>query len=145
MGTDAGKIGVLIKIMYGTRDAASKWERDWQEHVKSWGVQLGLSSKSLFRQEWHQVSGMRHGDGFVLTGTDRTGVYPIKAKLISYGSTECVKALNRSWHQGKRGIVHHPRHVDVLVKDLGLEQGNSVQPPAMHDVTEGEPEPLDQV
>ena len=25
---------------------------------------------------------------------------------------------------------HDPRHVDVLVKDLGLEHGNSVQTPA---------------
>ena len=40
---------------------------------------------------------------------------------------------------------HGPRHVDVLLKDFGLEQGNSVQTPARHDVTEEEPEPLDQV
>ena len=40
---------------------------------------------------------------------------------------------------------HDPRHVDVLVKDLGLEQGNYVQTPATHDVIEEEPEPLDQV
>ena len=40
---------------------------------------------------------------------------------------------------------HDPRHVDVLVKDFGLEQGNSVQTPAAHDVTEEEPELLDQV
>ena len=48
---------------------------------------------------------------------------------------------------GKRGIVypHDLRHVDVLVNDLVLEQGNSVQTPATHDVTEEEPDPLDQV
>ena len=34
-GIDAGKIG-LLKKMYGTRDAASNWERDWHEHVNSW-------------------------------------------------------------------------------------------------------------
>ena len=39
----------------------------------------------------------------------------------------------------------YPRHVDVLVKDLGLDQGNSVQTSATHGVTEEEPEPLDQV
>ena len=33
---------------------------------------------------------------------------------------------------------HDPRHVDVLVKDLGLEHGNSVQTPATPDVTEEE-------
>ena len=51
MGTDAGKIGLMKKSMYGTRDAASNWERDWQEHVKKWGFQLGLSSKNLFHHK----------------------------------------------------------------------------------------------
>ena len=37
---------------------------------------------------------------------------------------------------------HDSRHVDVLVKDLGLEQGNFVQTPATHCVTEEEPELL---
>ena len=40
---------------------------------------------------------------------------------------------------------HDPRHVDVLVKDQGLERGNSVQTLATHDVTEEEVEPLDQM
>ena len=70
MGAGAGEIGLLNKSMYGTRDAASNWERCWQEHVESWGCQLGLSSKNLFRQERNQVLGMTHGDDFVLTETD---------------------------------------------------------------------------
>ena len=37
-----------------------------------------------------------------------------------------------------------PRLIDVLVKDLGLEHGRLVQTPAVHDVTDQEPEPLDQ-
>ena len=41
---------------------------------------------------------------------------------------------------------HDPRHIDVLVKDLGLENGNSVQTPATPEVTEEEKsEPLSQV
>ena len=38
MATDAGEIGLLKKSMYGTRDAASNWERDWQHHVKKLGL-----------------------------------------------------------------------------------------------------------
>ena len=67
---------------------------------------------------------------------------------MSYGSSESVKAWNRRLPWGGRGIVHQhdPRHVDVLVKDLGLEHGNSVQTPATHDATEEEaPGPLSQV
>ena len=68
-------------------------------------------------------------------------------QFIIFGSTERIKAFNRRLHWGKKGIVsqHDPRHVDVHVKDRGREQGTSVPTPAMHDVTEEEREPLDQV
>ena len=67
-------------------------------------------------------------------------VYPIKAKTISLGSPKCIKTLNRRLHWGKEGIVYQrdTRHIDVLVKDLGLENENSVQTPATPDVTEEE-------
>ena len=89
---------------------------------------------------------MTHGDDFVLTGpTERLtelenkmmGVYPIKTKIIKYGSSESIRTLNRRLRWRRRGIVyqHDPRHVDVLVKDLGHEHGNSVQTPATHDAT----------
>ena len=58
-----------------------------------------------------------------------TSVCPIKAKIIGFRSPKSIKTLNRRFYQGKRGILyqHDPRHGDVLVKDLGLEHGNSVQ------------------
>ena len=68
MVPDAGEIGLLRQSMHGTRNTASKWERDWQEHVKSSGDQLGLSLKKVLRHEGHRVSGMTHGDDFVVTG-----------------------------------------------------------------------------
>ena len=104
--TDAGKVGLMKKSMYGTRDAASSWERDWQEHARNWGFKLGLSSKNLFHHKENRVSGLTHGDDFVLTGPTKkleferkmTSVYPIKAKIISYGSPKSIKALNRRGH-----------------------------------------------
>ena len=102
------------------------------------------------------MSGLKHGDDLALTGPTKklmeferkmTSVYPITANIIGCGSPKSIKTLNRRLHSGKRGIVyqHDTRHVDVLVKDLGLEHGNSVQTPATLDVTEEEEsEPLSQ-
>ena len=98
---------------------------------------------------------MTHGDDFVVTGpTNRladlkntiAGLYPNKTTVISYGSTDRIKELNRRFQWEQRGVVdqHDTRHVDVLVKHLGLERGNSVQNPAVHDLTE-EPKPLVQM
>ena len=107
MGTDVGKVGLMKKSMYGTRDAASNWERDWQGHARNWGFHLGLSSKNLFHHKENRVSGLTHGDDFVLTGPTKklmeferkmTNVSPIKAKIISYGSPKSIKTLNRRLH-----------------------------------------------
>ena len=96
---------------------------------------------------------MTHGDDFVVTGpTDRfadlkyiIAVSPIKTKFISYGSTESIKALNRRLYWRKRGVLyqHHSRHLGVLVKDHGLEHVNSWRTPAIHEVTNEEPELVD--
>ena len=57
---------------------------------------------------------MTHGDDFVITGpTEKmmeverkmTSVYPIKAKVISYGSSKSIKTLNRRLHCGERNHV----------------------------------------
>ena len=57
---------MMKKSMYGTRDAASNWERDWQGHILKWGFQLGVSSKNLFHHREDRISGLTHGDDFVL-------------------------------------------------------------------------------
>ena len=62
---DAVKMGLLKKNTCGTRDAASNWERDGQEHVKSWregGVNSGsarricLVTTNIKYQEGHMVT-----------------------------------------------------------------------------------------
>ena len=62
VGADVGKVGLSKTSMHGARDAASKWEWEWQEHVENWGFPVGLRSKNLFYQDKHQRSGMTHGD-----------------------------------------------------------------------------------
>ena len=104
MGADAGKIGLRNKSMYGTRDAASNWERDWQEYVKSWGFQLGFSSKNLYHrkgikvQDWHAVmtscSQDRQNNSMWEQGNG--GCIQSKQKSSAAGHQGALKALN--WH-----------------------------------------------
>ena len=130
-GKDEGKIGLLKKNMYGTRDAASNWERDWQGHLEN----------------WRKTSGLTHGDDFVVTGTQGSleSVYPINASIIGAGSTRSMQALNRRICLEETGISyqHDSRHVDVLVESLGLENGNTVQTPMIDDVKDENPVWLD--
>ena len=58
-GKEEGKIGLLKKSMYGTSDAASNWERDWQGHLEKLGLRAAQFKKFVPRQEkeslrfWH--------------------------------------------------------------------------------------------
>ena len=47
--------------MYGARDAAGNWERDWHG--------LGRSSRNLFHNKKRKTSGLTHGGDFAETGT----------------------------------------------------------------------------
>ena len=68
------KVGLLKESMYGTRDAASNWERDWQGHLENWGYELGRSSRNLFHHKKKKTSGLTHGDDFVVTGSKAKSV-----------------------------------------------------------------------
>ena len=74
---------------------------------------IGKSTSGLGDFNWDSarricfVSGLTHGDAFVLTGPTKklieferkmTIVYPIKAKIIGYGSPKSIKSLNRRLH-----------------------------------------------
>ena len=56
-----------------------------------------------------------------------------------------MKALHRRRCWGETGTLyqHDPRHVDVLVESLGLENGNTVQTPIIDDVRDENPVWLD--
>ena len=117
-GKDKGKIGLLKKSMYGTRDAASNWEGDTgipKIVATSWGP----VQEVCFITGKRKTSGLTHGADFVVTGTKGSllqlkrqleSVYPIKASIIGSGSEKRIKAT---------------RHVDVLVESLWEHSANS--------------------
>ena len=106
VGADVGKIGVLKKSMYDTRDAASNWECDWQEHVKSRGFRLGLSSKNLFYLKKHQIPGMAHDDDFVLTGpTERLAEFKGNMTGVSHQSKHHQPRITRKHENAEQKVA----------------------------------------
>ena len=142
-GKDQGKIGLLTKSMYGTRDAASNWERDWQGHLEHWSHVLGRRARSLF-----------HGDDFTVAGS-KESLLELRKQLEERvsnqsehhraGSAKSIKALSRRICWGETGILyqHDPRHVDFLIDSLGLENRNTVQTRKVDDVNDENPAQLD--
>ena len=81
-GKDKGEIGLFKKSMYGTRHAASNWERDWQGHLENWGCELVCSSRCVFHNKKKATSGLTHGDHFVVTGS-KESLLELKKQLES--------------------------------------------------------------
>ena len=76
---------------------------------------LDSARRTCFNHKENQVSGLTHGDDFVLTGPTKRltefeneikSVYPIKAKIIRLGSSRSIKTLSRRLHWGKEGLVY---------------------------------------
>ena len=69
----------------------------------------------------------------------------MNASIIDAGSPRSIKPLNRRICSGEAGILyqHDPRHVDVLVESLVLENGTTVQIPRIDDVKDENPVWLD--
>ena len=99
------------------QNGCRRWESgiDEEEHVrnegKQWGTELGISTRTQFEEsvssQRKSSVGLDTRDDFVLTGPTKklmeferkmTSVYPIQAKIISYGSPKNIKTLNRRLH-----------------------------------------------
>ena len=102
---DAGEVGMLKKSMYDTRDAASNWECDWQNQLKRWDYTLVQSSMNLFHHAGNRTSGMTLGEDVVVTDRE-----PQSIEEGLWSETGDVSA-----------------HVFVFVKEIGLENANTLQ------------------
>ena len=61
----------LQRAMYGTRDAAAAWEREWTKTLNSVGFESGLSNPSLLNWKKLDAFMMVHGGDFITLGDDQ--------------------------------------------------------------------------
>ena len=131
---DEGKCGRLRMSMYGTRDAALNWAKEYGDTLREAGFTQGLSNPCLFENRKLGVSIMVHGDDFVAVGpeqhlrTTRKALedkYKIKVDVLGLGAgqSEEVRILNKVIRMTKHGIELEadPRHVELAIRELGLE------------------------
>ena len=135
--------------MYGTRDAAAAWEREWTKTLNSVGFKSGVSNLALLRCEKLDASMVVHGDDFITLGDDEvlsevehvmSSHYTMKVRAI-FGAgrddAKEVRILNRyvRWNSdGERGWIEYepdPRHTELIVKSLNLESAKGVTTPSV--------------
>ena len=128
---DDRKCAKLRLSMYGTRDAASKWERRYTQVLKAAGFKQGAASGCAFYHYKRRLSLSVHGDDFTIAGREgdlewlrclMAKEFKIKASILG-GDVNTLKILNRTlrWLHGGIGYEIDPKHINLLVRTMKLD------------------------
>ena len=126
---------MLLRTLYGTRDAASEWDALATKCLEAAGFETGWSSPCLYRHSSALAIGWRHGDDLVFAGEEtflEQLFAQLSTKLIlkrrallgsSPGDDKHITILNRFIdfdEQGTLWLEPDARHVDLLISHLDL-------------------------
>ena len=158
----ADNVSHLKMSLYGTRDAAMNWQDDVPREMTKWGFHRGKFNPCLYYKPAMCLMTVVHGDDFMSVGArpalakfknEMQKRFEIKTQVIGATNPEggacassgsgglggqCVqegRVLNRVVRRTSEGWEMEPdqRHVDLIIKELGLSEAKPVSTP-------GEPE-----
>ena len=146
-----GKCALLLRTMYGTRDASATWQDDYLEHLEAKGAyKRGSASPAIFRGTGaDETAGLVHGDDFAVLSDDE-GLDAMEALLgerydfkrlgrlgpDSRDDRECI-FLNRvlrytgTAEEPAMEMEADPKHGRAIVETLGLQDAKAVPTPSV--------------
>ena len=138
---DEGMVGKLNLSLYGTRDAALNWTKEYTRALDEIGFVKGMASACNFRHVQRDVKVTVHGDDFLVTGSlsdllwlqNKCGSkYEIKTHLLGPEDEQQIKILNRVVRWSLHGLEYEAdhRHVELVIKELGLATAKPVSTPS---------------
>ena len=133
--------------MYGTRDAALKWQSVLSDHLVDAGFKRGIGHPSVFYHPDKDIWTLVHGDDHCSAGSPSSldwmedllaKRYEIKTQRIGKGKARSGEAkklegqvLNRVVRRTNEGweLEGDLRHAELIIEQLSLTDGNSVTTP----------------
>ena len=148
LGLASHLVAKQVRCVYGTRDAGAIWEDAYIEALESIGFRSGIGSPCCF---WHPTRGIStvvHGDDITSLGCDnvldwmrvelgKSFELEIRDRLgVGIEGSNGMRILNQAVEVKSDGLTYEadPRHVDLLLKSLGLTDANSVLTPGVKDI-----------
>ncbi len=147
----------LNVALYGTRGAAAAWSDQYSGDLISWDFMRCRSCPCMFRHTSRDILVVVHGDDFIYLASDEdldwfevklSSAYKCKVKGRlgpDRGDIKEMKVLNRviQWRRDGITLEADQRHAEIIIRELGLERGNSVRTPGENlAVKEGDNEEL---
>ena len=139
---DEDMVGMLNLSLYGTRDAAQNWQREYTSFMKDIGFQVGRASPCNFYHPRLNITCTVHGDDFTSCGPETaiewfkakiSGRYESKHDVLGPGAKhqKSIRVLNRVLSWTPQGIEYEAdqRHADIIVSELGLKEAKPVSTP----------------
>ena len=148
---DEQMCGELLVSMYGTRPAASNWQKCYTQLLLDHGFRRTRASTCMFRHAERDIDLLVHGDDFFNTGEGEDLVwlkgvleskFEISTNIIGEddGDENQVKVLNRIITIGTTGYTYEPdaRHAELIVREMGLLEAKALATPVADEVNEGD-------
>ena len=140
-----GKCAKLLYTLYGMRVAATNWEKEYSRTLEGIGFAKGLASSVAFFNATTGVRIIVHGDDFIIEGPELElwkvhdvlkAKYIVKMRgVLGPGKKDAkeVVVLNRvlAWDGDEFRYEADPRHVEVMLRDLGLEDAKPAPTPGV--------------
>ena len=131
---EEGKVGLLAKAMYGTRDAAQNWEYEYIDFMEQIGFGRSRATPCMFLHKDREVRVVVHGDDFTILGREvqldwfreeiaKRFEVKFRARLgPGKNDDKAVRLLNRVIEWTETGIQYEAdqRHAELIIKDMGL-------------------------
>jgi len=132
--------------MYGTKDAAQNWQETYSGHLKENEFEQRKANPCVFKNINRNIITVVHGDDYISVAR-RKDIWWLKEKLenrfdmkttiVGNGSGEkqSVKVLNRIITKCQEGYHYEadPKHVPIVVRELGIEGAKSAATPAVRE------------
>eukprot|EP00973_Karenia_brevis_P036614 5046527-Karenia_brevis.AAC.1 len=146
---DEHRVAELNFSLYGTRDAAQNWSREYTGTLNKLGFIAGKASPCNFCHKSRDMVMTVHGDDFTISAPaddlewlrrELAKEYSIKSELLGPGKHDKkqIRVLNRVIAWKPWGIEYEAdqRHTDIIVKQLGLQKAKAVTSPVMPECVE---------
>ena len=128
---DELNVGRLNLSLYGTRDAAQNWSKEYTGFLEKVGFEKGKASPCNFVHKDKELFLSVHGDDFTATGPKKQidwllqmfqNRYEIKSNIIGYAKElqKEARILNRTIRFTQEGVQYEAdrRHADIIIKDF---------------------------
>ena len=140
-----GMCGLLLKTMYGTRDASSTWQKDYTSLLQKHGFKSGQAWPCIFLHEERSIRLLVHGDDFLVLADEEGHAFVDRVLRERYEfkcdghigpgqSKQNMSVLNRmvTYHPDSGLVTYEadPRHWEAIVRELGLEKAKPAKTPA---------------